>query len=778
MSLRGLLPLLAARPEFARLREAIAAGARSPVLTGVGEAARPYIVATLAAELRRPILYVVRESDVVPVIADALAVLLGRDAMVLPYFDGDALPFERLMPSAESVKSRLRGLTALLHPGPVCVVVCSARALTQPVLPPRELREALLELRAGMSLDPRALLERLLAIGYEPVAEVEESGQVSHRGGIVDLFPPALDRPIRVEFWGDEVESLRTFDPTTQRSLNPQELIVVGPAREALALSGPRAAERLTRLDQVGMNADARARWQRDLEALRARQSFEDIAFYLPYLHESSSPLDYLPADGLVVMHDAEALGRIARTLAEEGEEVRDRLVREGEIPLGVLSAFIDGTALDARLERLAQVRFAGLIGDEPAAASYPGSALTPDLTGSMSYGGRLRAFAQDARRMLGERQRVVIASMQARRLCEVFGDEALLGHDNVVLVAPTVDLPEPPDPGTLTILHGHLPEGWHSRSLALTVFTDAEIFGWARRHAALRKAVSTPASFLAELRPGDHVVHQDHGIGRFEGLTRLTSDGVQREYLLVQYAGSGRLYIPTDQLDRVTRYVGMGDAAPALSKLGGAEWARAKQRARESAKEIAADLLRLYSVREVAEGHPFPPDDAQPWLKRWKRRLPTRKHPTRCGPSPRSRRIWSRLSRWTGWFVAMSAMARRRSHCARPSRPSSISARWPCWCRRPYWRCSTSTPSVNVCNHIQCASNCSHVSVLRRSRRKCWPTSPRARWISSSAPIDYCRRTWSSALLDCWSSTKSNVSAWHIKSGSSNCAPRWTCSR
>ncbi len=267
------------------------------------------------------------------------------------------------------------------------------------------------------------------------------------------------------------------------------------------------------------MNPDARARWQRDLEALRARQSFEDIALYLPYLHEPASPLDYLPADGLLVLHDAGAPERVAVDLAEQCEEVRDRLEREGENPPGLLPAFLSWQALAPRLETHPQVRFAGLTADEPADATQIGSALAPDLTAAVSYGGRLRAFAQDARKLLGERQRVVIASMQARRLCEVFGDEALLGKQNVVMVSPTVALPEPPDPGTLTILHGHLPEGWHSRSLALSVFTDTEIFGWSQRHAALRKAVSTPASFLAELRPGDYVVHQDHGIGRFEGL-------------------------------------------------------------------------------------------------------------------------------------------------------------------------------------------------------------------------------------------------------------------
>ena len=619
MSLRGLLPLLADRPEFRRLRERLAADGAAPhgpVLSGVTEAAKPYLVAALAAALDRPVLYVVRDNAEVERATDALVGLIGRDFPVLPYADRDALPHERLLPDAESVKSRMNALTALSRPAGAMVVICSDRALTQPLMPPDEFAGAVVELRGGMRLDPRILLQHLLSLGYEQAPEVEDAGQVSHRGGIVDVFPPALPRPVRIEFFGDEIDSIRTFDPETQRSLNPVDGVLVGPAREALALRGPEAARRLAGISLIGMHADARERWERDLEALRYSQSFDDIAFYLPYLHEPASLLAYLPASGLLVLHDAEALRRTADELAEQGEEVRDRLERDGEEPPGLLPAFIGWGQLERELASRRQVRFASLVEDEAAGAAPLGSALAPDLAPAQSYGGRTRAFAQDVRKLLGERQRVVIVSGQARRLAELFGDEALLGKGGVVMVSPATDLPDAPDPGTLALVHGRFPEGWHSRSLALSVFTDAEIFGWSKRHAEQRRAGGTPSSFLAELRPGDFVVHQDHGVGRFDGLVKLANGGVEREYLLIQYAGTDKLYIPTDQLDRITRYIGMGDAAPALSKLGGGEWARAKQRAKESATDIARDLLRLYTVRELAVGHPFPPDDDQPWLR------------------------------------------------------------------------------------------------------------------------------------------------------------------
>jgi transcription-repair coupling factor (superfamily II helicase) len=628
LSLSGLLPLLTDRPEFRRLRERLASGAQVPVISGVTEAARPYLAGALASATRTAMLYVVRDNEAAEPVAESLRALLGRDVPVHVYPDRDALPYERLMPDAVAVQGRMNALTALAATPGMVIVVCSARALIQPVMPRDEFSEVLQALRPGTQLDPRTLLERLAALGYESVAEVEEPGQVSHRGGIVDLFPPALVRPVRVEFWGDEIESIRTFDQQTQRSLNPIERALVGPAREALGIRGLAAAQRLETLSIIGMNPDARHRWQRDLEMLRAGESFEDIALYLPYLHTPASPLAYLPEDGVLVLYDYDGIERTARELAEQAEEVRDRLERDGENPPGFAPALLAWETLRPQIDARVQVRFASLGAEEPTDAAHQGSALAPDLLPATSYGGRVRAFAQDVRRALSERQRVVVVSAQARRLSEVFADESLLGKAGTVHVAPVTDLPIEPEPGTLTVVHGRFPEGWHSRSLALSVYTDAEVFGWARRRGDQRRAGSTPASFLAELRPGDFVVHVDHGIGRFEGLVKLNTGGVEREYLHIAYAGTDKLYIPTDQLDRITRYIGMGDSTPALSRLGGTEWVRAKQRAKESAKEIASELLRLYSVRETVEGHPFPPDEEQPWLQELEESFPYEETP------------------------------------------------------------------------------------------------------------------------------------------------------
>jgi transcription-repair coupling factor (superfamily II helicase) len=619
VTLQGLLTLLTKRPEHRRLREKLQNIEGIPALTGITEAARPYVVASLEVSFKQPILLIINDEAEASQIVETLKLFVPNPSDIFHLPDRNALPYERLIGDIDTTQRRMQALIAMVERERTPLVVCSARALTQLVIPPQELSATLFLLQTGQETNLPMLIEHLYNLGYEPVAEVEEPGQFSHRGGIIDLFPPTLPRPVRVEFFGDEIESIRTFDQETQRSLNTIETCIIGPAREALPGNGLAAVKELSLLETKSLNKDAEERWNNDLELLRNKRSFEDITFYLPYLHSPATVLDYLPRNGLLILDNPANIQNRIIDLDHQAQETRELHEQERENPTHLRDASIEWTQLEPQIHQRRQLRFADILSTAESdfdTRQHGGTEdLIPAMSSANSYGGRLRAFVQDCRKALNNRDRIIIVTMQARRMAEVLGDETIL-QDATIEVSPGTNINQLPEAGTLTLIQGQLNEGWQSRSLALYVYTDTEIFGWSKRRNIQRRKPITPASFLAEVNPGDYIVHQEHGIGRFEGLTRLNLTGVEREYLLIHYAGTDKLYIPTDQLDRITRFIGMGDAVPALSKLGTTEWTRAKSKVKENVQEIARELLRLYSMREAAPGHAFPSDSDLPWLQ------------------------------------------------------------------------------------------------------------------------------------------------------------------
>ncbi len=619
MTLQGLLTLLTQRPEYRRLQEQLRNAAGVPALAGITEAARPFVVAALASTVKQTLLIVVSNEEQAQQMVEALKAFHATPDEIFYLPDRDALPYERLIADAQTTQQRMQAMITLVGSKRTPIIICSARVLTQPIIPPKELATSLFSLEPGMEIDLTLMLEQLYNLGYEPVSEVEEPGQFSHRGGIIDLFPPSFPRPVRIEFFGDEIESLRTFDQETQRSLNPINECTIGPAREAIPVRGPEALANLSQLDTTMLQKDAAERWKSDMEELRQKRSFPDIAFYIPYLHDQATILDYLPRTGLLILDNPASIQNHISDFDVQAQEIRERLEQEHENPTHLRPAHVGWKTLELQIQQRRQLRFADILstaeGDFDKREHDGTEHLMPAYTSANSYGGRLRSFVQDCRKALDNKERVIIVTMQARRMAEVLSDESIL-HEATIHASPGTNIQQLPEAGTLTLIQGQMTEGWQSHSLGLFVYTDTEIFGWSKRRGVQRRRPITPASFLSEVNPGDYVVHQEHGIGRFDGLVKLSLTGVEREYLLIHYAGTDKLYIPTDQLDRVTRFIGMGDSVPGLSKLGTTEWTRAKSKVKENVQDIARELLRLYSVREAAPGHAFPPDAEQPWLQ------------------------------------------------------------------------------------------------------------------------------------------------------------------
>ncbi len=602
--------------------------------------ARPYLTAALQQDLGRPILVVAVQPERARQIYDELRVWSATSEDVLRFPEPDALPYERVPWAIETIGERLAALAALSSlPSPL--VVTSARALMQKTIPIEEFKAGVHTLRAGQTISLQKMLAHWYALGYRPESVVEEPGTFSRRGGIIDVFPPGSPWPVRIELFGDQIESLRTFDPTSQRSQESITSFTLTPASEALPKYGQRAAELVADLNLTGCHSPARSEFKRDQEALERGEGFRGLEFYIPYLYPQPGMLtDYLPAEGLLLVDDWVELEAAVEELEAQAMKLREDLAAAGDLPYGLTVPYFTWQELEPVLTRR-----------RPLVLGYDWSALDTDLVDAQEqshreaqasvgkatpsrlrlsqhftpgprYGGQLKRVLEDCRSMTDEGQRVVVVSRQARRLSELLTERGI--H-----ATPVADLLEPPLPRSLTLAQGTLAEGWRLRiaggKLRSTIvrpgltnvcnlLTDAEIFGWARplpRRAPKPRAI-TPEAFFSDVAPGDYVVHIEHGIGLFQGLTKLTVDGIEREYLQVDYAAGDKLYVPIHQVDRLSRYVGVGDRPPFVNRLGTTDWARVKARAKRAVEDIAKDLLELYSAREVIPGHAFSPDT--PW--------------------------------------------------------------------------------------------------------------------------------------------------------------------
>ncbi|MDO8614916.1 MAG: transcription-repair coupling factor [Dehalococcoidia bacterium] len=600
MDLSGLLSVIEGEPGVRLLQESLGRPTGDQTI-GVPDAAKP---AALAAAVRRwagPVLIVTSRPDRAEALADDLAAWLGPDAAprVLLFPARDAVPYERLAPPLETVRDRLRAVLSLAR-GEQRIIVASALAVAQRTLSPRDVREATRTLRAGGRLEMEAFLRDLAGMGYTLQPLVQEAGETSRRGGIIDVFPPCSELPVRIELVGSEIESLRLFDPATQRSAGAVEELEITAAQELFPAGLEAEIEALARADCSRCPPAVRERFQEEVSMLRAGLPFRDRHCYVPLL--APAPLlDHLADGALLVLDEEPDLEAAVQEAEEQAEAARAELEGRGEIPLGLPSPLETWP----RLREAIGSASGGSIRLARWATEEHSGALRLPFGAPAAYGGQLRKLVSETVTEARAGRRTVIVSQQAQRLAELFqeqGQPAAVAS-GVVAQAPLVAL-----------VQGSLPEGWRlsADGVELTLLTDTEIFGFAKqRRGPPRRAINREA-FLAELTEGSYVVHIDHGIGRFAGLVRMSVDGHEREYLEVRYAEGDKLFVPTDQLDRVSRYIGPSDREPHLTRLGSGEWQRAKQRVRGAVALLARDLLQLYAAREALPGHAFPPD--APW--------------------------------------------------------------------------------------------------------------------------------------------------------------------
>ena len=601
--MNALLTAITNDPAYRQLDAALQNGDGTAAVFGLPEAHRFAVNAALSDS--RTVVWVV------PTPAEALRLYemqraYRADAML--YLPRE-LPLVHLQTvSAERRTQRLAVLSTLALGGNALIVTCP-EALMERLVPHETFLSQLVRLSVGETVDPRALLNRLVASGYERTEQIEGPGQCAMRGDILDVFPPQASLPCRIEFYGDDVDQMRLFDPLTQRSVEQIDTIVLPPAFET-----PQTAEAMTRALRLLKNAVG---FDAQREAWKERRPCIGADVLVPLLYPVTETLiEWLPENHALLLNDPARLCDEARA-AELifSETVAATLERgEGHSLQGKLLLPSDTVMklLDSRKSAAYYALF------RPYAGFKHRARVGFTAENAPQYLNDAAQFRTELKRLLSAREAVLLYVGEAQeRIRDLVDGE----HLNVAYAD---SLSRPPVRGEALAVSESLPVGFVFPELHLYVLTAQELFG--KRPAAKARKKGGILKYT-DLAVGDYVVHEAHGIGRFLGVEQLTVQNATKDYLLFAYRGEDKLYIPTDQLDRIQKYVGAdAEVPPQLSKLGGTEWQQRVSRAREGAKKLAVDLARLYAARAQHGGFAFSEDSA--WQKRMEDAFPYEETP------------------------------------------------------------------------------------------------------------------------------------------------------
>ena len=601
---------LAQLPEIKDLLSRIEAGWGTPVsMDGLSHAHKAHLIATVRRLTGRPVVALCADEAETALMAADLAAWTQEQVKTLPFREWIFYPAEAI--SREWEHARLDTLAALAARN--APVVCApVDAFLQRTLSPEILRGASMFLKPGQILNPEILTATLEQAGYRRADQVEGVGQYARRGGIVDFFSPGALQPVRVDFFGDEIDSLSAVDTDTQRRLDVVAQAQLLPVSEALPQAAPGGAIDLARaIEEVAAKVKDPLAFtmQNDAERLRETGFLSGADRYLSLIAPGMyTAFDMLPADSVIFCCESGRMRERVKNMLWRLSQDMETLLSEGLLSPDMTELCLDQHDFARRLSRFATVYLdaivPGHLDPSPRAIRHLTVKQLP------SYSGHLEMAAADIENYRKDGFAVVVLCTDRQR-AENFKE--LLENSGVTSLfdfTPST----PPVAGQVTLTVGALSAGVEYPALKLCVLSEGHFVPSPRR-AKTRKTGKTDArarlASYADLTPGDLVVHEHHGVGRFTGIVKMQIDGVERDYIHISYAGADGLYVPVTQLHLVSKYIGSGEETTVkLHRLGGAEWQRAKTRARAAAKELAAGLITLYAERARLPGHAFPADN------------------------------------------------------------------------------------------------------------------------------------------------------------------------
>lgn len=601
--MRAVFTALSRAPEYRELSQALKTGAMPAVATGLSGVHKCVLTAALCRESgRRALVIAADEAESQRFCEDLTA--LGLRPVQYPMRDMNFR--DAAVSSREYERLRLEALSKLQSGECGCVVACIDAAL-QFTMGPEDLRSRLFTLSAGQSLSIEALISALVGCGYTREDQIEGPGQFSRRGGIVDFFSPSAAQPVRVEFWGDEVDSISSFDSITQRRTEPLDTVTLAPCVEVIP--GDRAVLVKKIQDLAKTLRGKRAPKAKEILAAEAQKLAEGLHIgsmdkFLPLVYGRPATLfDYFsPEDSLMVFSEGSKLReRVRTTLAQWSQDLPAWLEE------GLLCKGLDRYSETWEYALSQSERVPSLYMDVFARGTYevPTKTLVNcSLRQFPAWGGGVQLLEEDLSALVHQGRACVVLSGTQRAGTALAEDLKRTG-----LPAAYVEDPSTVQKGTVIVAEGSLSAGFDWPSAGFALITRGRLVQQKPKRGKKDKNAKEISS-LSELSPGDYVVHISHGIGVFEGIHKLEMNGVTKDYIKVRYAKNDTLYVPVTQLDLVSKYIGpREDAGVHLSRLGGADWQQKKQKVRAAVKDIAKELIQLYAQRMEQPGFAFPED-------------------------------------------------------------------------------------------------------------------------------------------------------------------------
>ena len=626
--MEALLKILKSIPEFNQLSDSLRRS-ESAAVTGIGQINRSHMIAGLQQDFRQPIVIICQDDISAKRLQEELKAFTGETAPILP--SRELTLYDAAVVSRAWEQKRLRQFYDLAG-GQTKLQIFTWESLSQRTMPKSVLMQAAFTLEVGREYPIDWLLTQLTAAGYSRCGMVEGPGQFAVRGGIVDIFSPAADRPVRAEFFGDELDTMGYFDPDNQRRTDNLEELTVLPVGETQPRLHPEGMEGLCadlnrlisrQMRRKNPNEELIATLRKDLEKYENGLHNPASDRYMGLIYpEMATAMDYVPADALLVVCDQGNLRRTARTRTDEVAMQLDSMLQAGLV-IGELCDYVcQWEDFTATLEGHTAVYF-----DAFGGASYP-EECPPKLLLPMtakqlpSYGGNLDTAASD----LSHYQKMDFATLVlcgTRRRAELLQEMLnTKGLSSFICIPLTTQ----PKPGQILLTEGTLPFGMEYPNSKLAVLAEGQLITKTvpKRKPAKKTATNRQKlNSFTDLTPGDLVVHENYGIGRFIAMEQIRVDGAVKDYIKIAYQGSDTLFVPATQLDLVGKYIGGGseDATVRLNKIGSDAWQKTKAKARKAAKDMAGELIKLYAARKRQEGFAFAADS--PWQKEFEDNFP-----------------------------------------------------------------------------------------------------------------------------------------------------------